>query len=73
VKLPDVEVCGEVQVFACEVVGKTPMSPKAKTPDTATEIIRFDLNCNARRTERRSRMIAPFLPRNLNTKALFNT
>jgi hypothetical protein len=73
VKFPDEDVWGEVQVFAREGVGNTPMSPKAKTTDTRTEIDRFDLVCNARRSERRSRMIALLLPRCLNTKALFNT
>jgi hypothetical protein len=43
VKLPDVEVCGEVQVFACDVVGKTPMRPNAKTLDTTIDMVRFDL------------------------------
>jgi hypothetical protein len=73
VKFPDVVVWGAVQVFAREGVGNTPMSPKAKTTDTTIDIVRFDLVCNARRSERRSRMIAPFLPRDLNTKTLFNT
>jgi hypothetical protein len=73
VKFPDVVIWGAVQVFAREGVGKTPMRPNAKTLDTTIDMVRFDLVCNARRTERRSRMIAPFLPRNLNTKALFNT
>jgi hypothetical protein len=69
-----VVVVAELQPLITAFTGGAMLrSPKAKVLDTATEIIRFDLVCNARRSERRSRMIAPLLPRCLNTKALFNT
>jgi hypothetical protein len=70
---PEVVVVAELQPLITAFAGGAMLrSPNAKTPDTTIDVVRFDLARNARRSERRSRMIARLLPRCLNTKALFN-